>query len=64
MILLIPKDPDVAAAMQPNGDLYDLGWYLWYSPLSNTATLDGDFTADHLESIAAYMRVAQEGNPK
>lgn len=45
------------AFIQKDGGLYDLGWYLSYTPGSNdTATLDGYFTADDLEAIAVYMR--------
>lgn len=46
----------VNAAVQPDGGLYNLGWYLGWNVGSDTATLDGVFTADDLEAIAAHMR--------
>lgn len=46
----------LADAVQPDGNLYQLGWYLQYDAGLDTATLDGEFSADDLEAIAAYMR--------
>ena len=34
--------------------IYSLGWYL--AADRDSACLDGDFTADHLEAIAAWLR--------
>ena len=39
--------------------IYNCGWYLAASADEEDATLDGRFTADELEAIAAWMR-----NPK
>lgn len=39
-----------------DGGLYSLGWYLSWSPTDVDACLDGQFTPDDLEAIAAYMR--------
>ncbi len=47
---------DVKKAIQPDGGLYDLGWYLSWNVGDDTATLDGIFSADDLEAIAAHMR--------
>jgi hypothetical protein len=41
------------------GRLHDVSWYLHAVAGDERATLDGDFTADELEAIAAWMR-----NPK
>ena len=35
--------------------LYNVGWYLAAKP-GEDATLDGEFSADELEAIAAWMR--------
>jgi hypothetical protein len=45
-------------AIQPNGRLYNLSWYLDWSERTepDKATLDGEFTADQLEAIAWWMR--------
>lgn len=43
-------------AVQDDGGLFDLGWFLRWRPGESVATLDGAFTADDLEAIAAYMR--------
>lgn len=51
----------------PNGDgatdrvfsrteLSSVGWYLFVEAGKREATLDGEFTADELEAIAAWMR--------
>jgi len=47
---------DVKAAIQPDGGLFNLGWYLAWTVGEDTATLDGSFTADDLDAIAAHMR--------
>ncbi|MEE7625455.1 hypothetical protein V3O24_04715 [Methylobacter sp. Wu8] len=39
-----------------DGGLYDLGWYLSWNKGDESATLDGEFTADDLEAIAWWMR--------
>lgn len=53
-------DPDVKAAIQKDGSLYCLGWYLSYTPPDQEATLDGEFTANQLRSIAQVMEDANE----
>ena len=45
----------IANAVQPNGNLYDLGWYLAYEVGDRDATLDGRFTAEEMRAIADYM---------
>lgn len=47
---------ELAAEIQEDGGLYCLGEYLAWSPGDETATLDGQFTAERLEAIAAWMR--------
>lgn len=42
--------------IQEDGRLYNLGWYLAWSPDDNTACLDGEFDEDDLEAIAWWMR--------
>lgn len=42
--------------IEENGDLYDLGWYVHYHKGNYSATLDGEFSPEALEAIAAYMR--------
>jgi hypothetical protein len=37
-------------------ELFSLGWYLGVGANDEKATLDGEFTADELEAIAAWMR--------
>lgn len=46
----------VKKAVKPDGGLYDLGWYLGWSPDYKKATLDGEFTPDELIAIAQHMR--------
>ena len=43
-------------AINPDGGLYNLGWYLGWPPGNADATLDGSFTADDLDAIAWWMR--------
>lgn len=43
-------------AICEDGKLHDMGWYLNWCPGMETATLDGEFTADDLEAIACWMR--------
>ena len=43
-------------AIQDDGDLHHLGWYLLFRAGNTSATLDGVFNADDLEAIAVYMR--------
>jgi hypothetical protein len=45
--------------IQPDGGLYDLGWYLAWTPGDKRARLDGEFTAQELRAIADHM-VMQE----
>lgn len=40
-------------------ELYNCGWYLSASAGKEEATLDGQFSADELEAIAAWMRNPQ-----
>lgn len=52
--------------IQPDGGLYDTSHdashdYLKWKPGDDTATLDGDFTADELEAIADHMRRHSRG---
>lgn len=42
-------------ALQADGGLDDLGWYLRWRIGESTATLDGDFTAAELRAIADHM---------
>jgi hypothetical protein len=46
----------LADHIDDEGGLYDVGWYLRFTPGRSDATLDGQFTADDLEAIAVYMR--------
>ena len=48
-------DPEVEDAIQPDGGLYSLGWYLGWSVGDTVAMLDGEFTAAQLRSIADHM---------
>jgi hypothetical protein len=48
-------DEAVQSCIHEDGALYDLGWYLAWEPKSDTATLDGYFTAAELHAIANYM---------
>ena len=55
----------VKEAVQPDGGLFDLGWYLAWSPGHDTATLDGEFTADDLIAIAEHMKkIEKEGGKR
>ena len=38
-----------------DGGLFNLGWYLGWTPGNEDAVLDGDFTAKDLRAIACYM---------
>ena len=60
---LFGVEPTVLAAMAKEGGLYNLGWYLAWTPGDKNATLDGDFTADELRSIAAYMDFINHAYP-
>lgn len=51
-------------AINPDGGLYSLGWYLNWLPGRSTACLDGDFEAKDLEAIAIYMRDYKENQCK
>lgn len=53
----------LADEIQPDGSLYDLGWYLYFVVGDERATLDGAFSADDLEAIAAYMRAHPKDSP-
>ena len=46
---------DVVLPIKVDGSLYDPGWYLEWKPGRDTATLDGQFTAQQLRDIAAHM---------
>lgn len=41
--------------IQPDGGLYDLGWYVAWDVGEPKATLDGTFTAAQLRAVADYM---------
>ncbi len=43
-------------AIQADGSLHRLTEYINWHPEWDEATLDGSFTADELEAIAAHMR--------
>lgn len=45
----------VKAAIQEDGGLYDLGWYLGWTPGDEEAVLDGRFSAAELRAIADHM---------
>lgn len=45
--------------IQPDGNLFNLGWYLDWEVGDANATLDGKFSADDLEAIAWWMRNTQ-----
>lgn len=45
----------VIEAIQDDGSLYELGWYLAWKPGAEEAVLDGKFTAAELRAIADYM---------
>lgn len=45
----------LADAVQPDGGLYSLGWYLAWTPGRESACLDGDFTANQLRAIADWI---------
>ncbi len=49
----------LADALTENGGLDDVSRYLSYAPGNDTATLDGQFTADDLEAIAVVMRSSE-----
>jgi hypothetical protein len=53
--LLVTDEEEVRECLQPNGNLYSLGWYLDWRKGAKEATLDGDFTAGHLRVIANIM---------
>lgn len=46
----------LSGAVDKDGGLYNLGWYLGWTPGESDATLDGQFTADDLEAVAWWMR--------
>lgn len=46
----------LADALNEDGGLYSLGWYLGWSPTDDCAVLDGHFTAQDLLAIATFMR--------
>lgn len=50
-------------AIKPDGSFYSLGYYGLWSPGDDTATLDGEFTADELEAVAVVMRHNKEQAP-
>ncbi len=57
-----PGPSPISDQIMANGGLYDIGWYLSWEVGEKTATLDGKFTAEDLEAIAAHMR--EFSNPK
>jgi len=46
---------EIAKAASSDGGLFSLGWYLSWSPSSEQAALDGEFTSAELRAIADYM---------
>jgi hypothetical protein len=46
---------DVRKAISEDGGLYDLGWYLGWTPEDDKACLDGWFSAEELRAIADHM---------
>jgi hypothetical protein len=49
----------LADQLTGDGGLYDVARYLHYDAGSGQAALDGSFTADDLEAIAAIMRASE-----
>jgi hypothetical protein len=43
-------------AVSEDGGLYNLGWYLGWSPGDDEVTLDGKFTVKDLLAIATYIQ--------
>ena len=51
-------------AVRQDGSLYQVvPWISWHSGSQWGITLDGEFTADQLEAIAAHMREHSENPP-
>lgn len=48
-------EAEVAKAVTADGGLYDLGWYLAWTPGDKDAVLDGKFSAAELRAIADHM---------
>ena len=46
----------LTCALRPDGVLYNLGWYLSWTPGDPSAVLDGNFTAEELQAIAEHMK--------
>ena len=46
----------LAEAICPDGVLYDLGWFVEYSPGIDDICLDGHFDVKTLEAIVMWMR--------
>ena len=42
-------------AIRPDGSLFDLGWYLGWTPGDDEAVLDGRFSIIELRKIADHM---------
>lgn len=57
------KSDLIKEAVQPDGALYDLGWYLSWTPGDKEAVLDGRFTAEALRAIADHMEKVNETRP-
>lgn len=49
----------LAKQLTEDGGLDDASWYLHYLAGNEQATLDGSFTAEDLEAIAAVMRARE-----
>lgn len=45
----------LGSAIQENGDLYDLGWYLGWVVGKEEIVLDGRFTVSDLKAICYYV---------
>lgn len=52
-------DDLVKDAIEPDGGLFCLGWYLSWTPGEPTACLDDRFTAKQLRDIANWMDAHQ-----
>jgi len=46
--------------IQPNGNLLDVEGYAIYSKGNTYAFLDGEFTSEHLQAIAWYMKQCEK----
>lgn len=54
-MILITNNDRVNKAIEADGSLFSLGWYLAYNIGDKDACLDGHFTPEELTAIADYM---------